>query len=142
MINLRSSKFIIKALICLVFLSGCTPPQATNSSAQLDLACALVNGWPEDYATIWPSAVKRHNESPDKISAGDEMTRYIDGALALMTIDDSEAERLVDGYKSYWQLLEVDLIRGGGTIPDDPISSGIVSSLMRSCDELGRGFSN
>jgi hypothetical protein len=141
-INLRKSKFTIKALISLVLLSGCTPPQATNSSAQLDLACALVNGWPEDYATIWPLAVKRHNESPDNISAGDEMIRYIDGALTLMTIDDREAERLVDGYKNYWQLLEVDLIRGGGTFPDDPISSEIVSSLMRSCEELGRGFSD
>ncbi len=87
-------------------------------------------------------AVKRHNESPDDFSAGEEMIRYIDGALTLMTIDDREAKRVVDGYKSYWQLLEVDLIRGGGILPDDPISSGIVSSLMRSCDDLGRGFSS
>lgn len=130
------------ALVSLVLISGCATPQETNSSAQLDLACALVTGWPEDFATIWPLAVKRHNESPDNVSAGDEMIRYIDGALTLLTIDNEEAERLVNGYKNYWRLLELDLIRGGGAMPDDPISSGIVSSLMRSCDDLGRGFSN
>lgn len=140
--NLCRSKLSIKLIVCLVLLSGCTPAERANSSEQIDLACALVNGWPEDYATIWPWAVKRHNEYPDTISAGDEMIRYIDGALTLMTIDDAEAERLIDGYKSYWQLLEVDLISGGGVLPDDPISSGIVSGLMQSCEELGRGFSD
>jgi hypothetical protein len=140
--NISRSKSSIKFLLCAVLLSGCTPAEMTNDTEQIDLACALVNGWPEDYATIWPLAVKRHNELPDTVSAGDEMIRYIDGALTLMTIDDPEAERLIDGYKSYWQLLEVDLINGGGVMPEDPISSGIVSSLMRSCDELGRGFSN
>ena len=140
--SISRSKSSIKVLLCALLLSGCTPAETTNSSEQLDLACALVTGWPEDYATIWPLAVKRHNELPDTVSAGDEMVRYIDGALTLMTIDDPEAERLIDGYKKYWQLLEVDLISGGGVMPDDPISSGIVSSLMRSCDELGRGFSN
>ena len=142
MTNLRRSKFIIAVLASLVLLSGCSTTETTNFSAQLDFACTLVNGWPADYAAIWPLAVKRHNESPDTVSAGDEMIRYIDGALTLMTIDDVEAGRLINSYKKYWQLLEADLIRGGGVMPDDPISSGIVGGLMQSCDDLGRGFSD
>ena len=142
MIYPSTKRKILKLLIGLFVLTGCAPAQPANSSSQLDLACAIVNNWPEDYVTIWPLAIKRHNESPDTVSAGDYMNEYLDLASSLYTIDDTEALGIIANYKNYWQLLEVDLIRGEGVLSKDPISSGIVGSLMQTCDDLGRGFND
>ncbi len=142
MVNLQKPRPLGLIFLMVGVLTSCAQSQPANSSAQLNLACAIVNGWPEDYATIWPLAVKRHNESPETVSASDEMVEYVDLASSLYEIDNVEARRLIDSYKNYWKLLEVDLIRGEGVMPEDPISSGIVGELMQSCDDLGRGFND
>lgn len=132
----------LSALISVIILSGCSNSNPPSASNQLDYACAIVNNWPVDYATIWPLAVKNHNKSPELLSAGDYMKEYIDLESSLFEIDDQVAADIIDRYKNYWTLLELDLIRGGGMMPDDPISSGTVPDLMTYCDENGRGFND
>jgi hypothetical protein len=114
----------------------------TDSESQLDYACEIINGWPADYASIWPTAVQKHNAAPDDVSASGYMQGYITLLATEFKISDSEPSRMVESYKQYWSMLEMDYISGGGVLPDSPISTGIVSNLMQRCDELGRGISN
>lgn len=124
----------------LVFLTGCTSALPSDPESQLDYACQIITGWPTDYATVWPTAVKKHNESPEEVSAADYMKGYVESMALAVGISDPRPSTMVDQYKIYWELLEQDLIFGGGRLPQNPISTGIVSDLMRECDDLGRGF--
>jgi len=126
--------------ISISILTGCSYSLPTDKSSQLDYACTIINGWPGDYATIWPTAVKKHNESPETVSAADYMTGYIQAASGAFGINDPEAIDLVGKYKLYWNLLETDYILGGGVLPTNPTSTEIVSDLMKHCDDIGRGF--
>jgi hypothetical protein len=112
----------------------------TDSESQLDYACEIVNGWPADYASVWPTAVEKHNASPDEVSAAGYMQNYITSIATVFKITESEPLQMVEDYKDYWSMLEMDYINGGGTLPPSPLSTGIVSSLMQRCDELGRGI--
>jgi hypothetical protein len=126
------------ASVC--FLSGCSTSLPTDASSQLDYACAIINGWPVDYATVWPNAVKSHNASPDTVSAADYMTDYIQAASDAFKIDEPEALDLIERYKWSWVLLEMDLINGGGVLRANPTFSGKAGELMQYCDDSGRGF--
>ena len=132
------SKLVLLPL--LFFLSACSTSFPNDPESQWDYACEIVTGWPADYATVWPTAVGKHNESPEEVSAADYMKGYIESMAVGLGISDSGPSLMVDQYKGYWDLLEQDLIFGGGTLPQDPISTGRVSELMRQCDDLGRGF--
>ena len=127
-------------LVCVGMLPGCSTFLATDSSSQLDYACTIINGWPVDYATVWPTAVEKHNASPETVSASGYMEGYLNSAILAFGIDDPEALELVQAYRDSWRLLEMDLISGGGRLPSNPVSTGVVGDLMQYCDESGRGF--
>jgi len=126
--------------IGVLLLSGCSSSLPKDASSQLDYACTIINDWPVDYATVWPTAVRKHNESPDLVSASSYMEEYVDAASLAFGIDDPEALKLVESYKGSWNLLELDLIRGGGRLPADSSSSSVVGDLMQYCEDTGRGF--
>ena len=132
--------FILSALAFALLLQSCGFSQSNSSSNQLDNACRIVNGWPEDYSIMWPIAVEKHNEAPDDIQAYEIMADYIDSLIKELEISDTIATDLTEQHKLYWAALEFDLIKGGGFLPDNPSSSKLQASLMRKCDELGRGF--
>ncbi len=127
-------------ILAVLFIQGCGFSESNSVSNQLENACRIINGWPEDYAVLWPSAVERHNEAPDEIQAYDIMAEYIDLTVKEFEIRDSTAIDLTEKYKLYWAALELDLINGGGALPDNPSSTKLQGSLMRECDELGYPF--
>lgn len=133
-------QFRFMLILPLVLLTGCTTALPNDLESQWDYACEIVTGWPGDYATVWPTAVRKHNETPEEISAAEYMNGYVESMALAVGISDSGPRIMIDQYKDYWELLEQDLIFGGGTLPQNPISTGKVSDLMRQCDELGRGF--
>lgn len=130
----------IISFFIIISLTGCSYSLPDDPDSQWDYACEIVTGWPSDYATVWPTAVRKHNESPEQVSAADYMKGYIESMAVGLGISDSGPSFMVDEYKGYWELLEQDLIYGGGTLPLDPISTGRISGLMQQCDDLGRGF--
>lgn len=123
-----------------LLLTSCSSEFPTDSESQWDYACEIVTGWPADYATVWPTAVRKHNESPDQVSAAEYMQDYVTTMSLAFRISDAGPSLMISQYKDYWGLLEQDMIFGGGTLPDNPISSGQVADLMEQCDNLGRGF--
>jgi hypothetical protein len=127
-------------LTCLVFISGCASTLPKDASSQLDYACTIINGWPVDYATVWPTAVEKHNASPDTVSASSYMEDYLNSAILAFGIDDPQALDLAQAYRDSWRLLEMDLINGGGQLPPNAMSAGVVGDLMQYCDDSGRGF--
>ncbi len=130
----------VTLLVSVSFLTGCSTSLPTDASSQLDYACTIINGWPVDYATVWPTAVEKHNASPETVSASGYMEDYLNSAIAAFEIDEPEALDLVYAYRDSWKLLEMDLISGGGRLPENSISAGVVGDLMQYCDDSGRGF--
>ena len=131
---------IATLIFCVGILSGCSTSLPTDASSQLDYACTIINGWPVDYATVWPTAVEKHNASPETVSASGYMEGYVNAAIAAFGIDDPEALDLVHAYRNSWALLEMDLISGGGRLPDNSSSASVVGDLMQFCDDSGRGY--
>jgi len=125
---------------CVGILAGCSTSLPKDSSSQLDYACTIINGWPVDYATVWPTAVAKHNASPETVSASSYMEDYLNSAILAFGIDDPEALDLVETYRDSWRLLEMDLINGGGRLPSNAVSTGAFGDLMQYCDDSGRGF--
>ena len=144
MINLVELKLILAKLaglrVCMGFISGCATSLPKDASSQLDYACTIINGWPVDYATVWPTAVEKHNASPESVSASGYMEDYLNSAIVAFGIDDPEALELAQTYRDSWRLLEMDLINGGGQLSPNALSAGIVGDLMQYCDDSGRGF--
>jgi hypothetical protein len=131
---------ISSLFFCVGILSGCSTSLPTDASSQLDYACTIINGWPVDYATVWPTAVEKHNASPETVSASSYMEDYLNSAIAVFGIDEPEALDLVYAYRDSWELLEMDLISGGGQLPENSLSASVVGDLMQYCDDSGRGF--
>ncbi len=127
-------------LICVGLISGCSSTLPKDATSQLDYACTIINGWPVDYATVWPTAVEKHNASPDSVSASGYMEDYLNSAILAFGIDDPQALDLAEAYRDSWRLLETDLINGGGQLPPNAASAGVVGDLMQYCDDSGRGF--
>ena len=130
----------VSVLVCLGILSGCSTSLPTDSSSQMGYACTIINGWPVDYATVWPTAVEKHNASPETVSAASYMEDYLNAAIFAFGIDDPEALELAENYRDSWSLLEMDLMIGGGKLPSNPVSTGVVGDLMQYCEDSGRGF--
>ena len=129
--------FFISSILC---LTGCSSEFPIDSESQWDYACEIVTGWPTDYATVWPTAERKHNEAPDQVSAAEYMQNYVTTMSSAFGISDAGPSLMVSQYKDYWSLLEQDLIFGGGVLPQNPVSSGQIADLMEQCDNLGRGF--
>lgn len=127
-------------IVCVATLSGCSSSLPTDTSSQLDYACIIINNWPIDYATVWPQAVLKHNASPETVSAAEYMKGYVEIQSGAFGISDPEAVSLIERYKDSWNFLELDLLIGGGVMPSDPVSPGVVGKLMQYCDDTGRGF--
>lgn len=144
MLNFFESKFYLgkfsSLFVCLGLISGCSTTFSKDSSSQLDYACTIINGWPVDYATVWPTAVEKHNASPDTVSASGYMEDYLNSAILVFGIDDPQALDLAETYRDSWRILETDLINGGGQLPPNAMSAGVVGDLMQYCDDSGRGF--
>lgn len=132
-------KFLF-TLLSLGLLSSCSTSLPKDASSQLDYACTIINGWPTDYATVWPTAVEKHNASPETVSAAGYMEGYLNSAIVAFGIDDPQALKLVEAYRDSWRLLEADLISGGGRLPSNSMSASVVGDLMQYCDDSGRGF--
>lgn len=127
--------------VLLALLAGCgISALPTDAESQLDYACEIINGWPADYASVWPTAVEKHNASPEEVSASGYMQSYITAMATGFKITDTEPSQMVEDYKDYWSMLEMDYINGGGVLPSSPLSTGIVSNLMQRCDDLRRGI--
>ena len=137
-------RFLLGKFVSLLFflgiLSGCSTSLPTDASSQLDYACTIINGWPEDYAAVWPTAVEKHNASPETVSAASYMEEYLNSAILAFGLDDPEALELAENYRDSWSLLELHLINGGGTLSSNSAFVGVVSDLMQYCDDSGRGF--
>lgn len=136
----RPSNVVLIAFIGFGLLTGCSRTLPTDKSSQLNYACSIINDWPVDYATVWPTAVEKHNVSPDSISAADYMNDYIDAASIAFNINDPEAKDLIGRYKWSWVLLEIDLTNGGGVLPDKPSFIAKTSELLQYCEDNGRGI--
>jgi hypothetical protein len=134
---LKIKVFFISSIL---FLTGCSSEFPNDSESQWDYACGIVTGWPADYATVWPTAVRKHNESPDQVSAAEYMQDYVTTMSLAFKISDPAPSLMISQYKEYWSLLEQDFIFGGGSLPANPVSSSQVVELMKQCDSLGRGF--
>lgn len=132
-------KFLF-TMVCLGLLSSCSTSLPKDAASQLDYACTIINGWPADYATVWPTAVEKHNASPETVSAAGYMEDYLNSAILAFGIDDPQALDLAEAYRDSWRLLEMDLINGGGQLPPNAVSSGVVGDLMQYCEDSGRGF--
>jgi len=101
--------------------------------SQISMACKSVNNWPVDYATVWHTAVQKHNAAPDTVSAAGYMRGYIDVQKMAFKINDPKAIAIYSKYQTYWTLLEQDLITGNGTMPQNANSTKFLSPLMKSC---------
>ena len=127
---MRRSLFIIATVF---FIFGNS--QSANAVSEVSTACQAVNNWPVDYATVWHTAVKKHNASPDTVSAAGYMRGYIEALKMGLKIKDPKAIAIYTKYQNYWTLLEKDLISGNGRIPKDAYSTKYLIPLMKSCEK-------
>jgi len=108
---------------------------SAQAASQVSNACQTVNNWPVDYATVWPTAVKKHNASPETVSAAGYMRGYIEALKMGFKIKDVKAIAIYTKYQTYWTLLEEDLISGNGRMPRDAYSTKYLIPLMKSCEK-------
>lgn len=127
-------------LSSLIWITGCAPELPNDPKSQIKYACEFITNWPTDYRTVWPTAIEKHNASPETVSASDYMRGYINSLAIAFNINDTEAQRLVNDYKEYWSFLEFDLILNKGVLPEKAVSTSKLSDLMKYCDSLGYGF--
>ena len=116
-------------LSVLVLGAGCS---SDGKEAQIERACIFVNGWPADYASLWPAVVE--NTIPNGQSAGDEMAfNYLQPMIDEFEITDPTARRIAEEYQQYWILLE-DEILATGALPDaSSPSTQLLAGLQEEC---------
>ena len=114
----------------LAFLgTGC----ASNSTeSQIQRACIFVNGWPADYASLWPAVVE--NAVPKGLSAGEEMSRtYLQPMIDEFDITNPTALRIAREYQDYWILLEREIIQTGQLPDANSPSTRLLAGLQEEC---------
>ena len=113
-----------------LWLTGCS---SDSKESQIERSCIIVNGWPVDYAQIWPAQVK--NAASRGSSPGREMSdSYIQVMIDGFEITDPTALRIVTDYQKYWILLEEDLVRSGGELERDSRSTQLMADLLEECE--------
>ena len=109
--------------------SGCS---SDGKEAQIERACILVNGWPVDYASVWPAVVE--SSIPNGKSAGEEMaSAYLQPVIDQFEITDPTAGRIAREYKEYWRMLEREVIATGALPNADSPSLQLLASLQEEC---------
>lgn len=131
-LNRCSKAITVKAVgIGIILFSVLTP--GAQASSQISMACKSVNNWPVDYATVWHTAVKKHNAAPQTVSAASYMSGYIESQKMIFKVTDPKAIAVYRKYQTYWTLLEQDLIVGNGTMPQNAYSTKYLGPLMKNC---------
>ena len=127
-----------KSAIWLLLVSLFVNLGITNANAisQVAIACQSVNYWPVDFATVWPTAVKKRVENPSRYAA-DYMKGYIASQKIIFKIKDPKALKIFKKYETYWYLLEADSMYGSGKLDKNAISIQYLAPLMKSCSKYG-----
>lgn len=105
----------------------------SKALTQVAIACMSVNNWPIDYTSVWTTAIKKHNASPNTITAASYMISYIEMQKLAFKIKDSNAITIYNSYEHYWTLLEQDLIKNAGKVPPYAVSIKYLAPLMKKC---------
>ena len=120
-----------------VVLLALVVPFSSNAYAisvsQTKTACAVIARWPDDFATGWPIAIKKHNANPNTVSAASYMNRLTEVYKSVFKLTDKNALILLNVYESYWTALEQDYVHNNGHLPSKPSSSKILNSLQKYC---------
>lgn len=117
-------------VICFLTIGLAQPAVALT---QVQIACNAVNNWPSDYVQAWPMAVKKHNASPNSVTAASYMVGYIEIQKAAFKIVDPTALFIYKVYEHYWSVLEEDYIYGNGKLPSKPSSLKVLTPMMKAC---------
>lgn len=129
--------YLISTLLIFFSIFSAEPSFAVS---EIQIACQVVNSWPDDYARVWPKAVAYHNKVPDRNSAASYMKNYIEIYKSTFKIKDKQALNIFQGYEVYWSQLESDVMNNGGRVPSSPKAPSIVvlSALMKMCSKVKR----
>lgn len=115
--------------IVALLVAGCG---SNSTESQIQRACIFVNGWPADYASLWPAVIE--NAVPKGLSAGEEMSRtYLQPMIDEFDITNPTALRIAREYQEYWILLEREII-SSGQLPDaNSPSTRLLAGLQEEC---------
>jgi len=125
-------------LSVLIFAATTISIEPATAVSDLQVACKVVNAWPDDYVKIWPRAVAFHNKAPDKNTAASYMKNYIETYKAAFKIKDKQALNIMQGYEVYWGQLESDVNNNGGKAPTSAKapSNVVLTMVMKLCAKV------
>ena len=126
---------LVPVMSLLVSCSG-EPSADEVKQEQVAQACAVVNRWPTDFAVVWGPFVERSRVEGN--SPAEAMANYVQlQSLVGGELTNPEALGIIDDYKRYWVMLELDLSSGGGASPTvDSPSTQFGASLLEFCAQF------
>lgn len=122
-------------LACGVLLAACSGSTTSSNDEAVATACTVVNGWPADFAELWPATLTNAVERGD--SAGQSMREYVEGTHIVQDMTNATVRQILEDYARYWELLEEDwraaVMRGDESAPVTGPAADLLQRLQEQC---------